>query len=173
MQKIMRLWVRLCLITKLLWRVTLIKSERINACLVAPGAMLPFQELNNYIGQCGLPESLVELVKIRISQINNCAFCLQLHSTEARAKGEIEQRIYLLTAWRESSLYSASEKAALEWAESLTLVSQLQISDDLFVRTRLHFNDRELADLTALISLVNSWNRFATVFKWPSAKTLD
>lgn len=166
MRKILRFMVRLSVITKLLWRVTLIKSERINAYLAAPGAMLPFQELNNYIGQCGLPESLVELVKIRVSQINNCAFCLQLHATEARAKGETEQRIYLLSAWRESSLYSASEKAALEWAESLTLISQTRIDDDLFGRARLHFKDKELADLTALISLVNTWNRFATGFKY-------
>lgn len=142
------------------------KAKRINAYLASPGAMLPFQELNNYIGQCGLPESLVELVKIRVSQINNCAFCLQLHSTEARSKGETELRIYLLSAWRESSLYNASEKAALEWAESLTLISQTRIDDELFERTRLHFSDKELADLTALIALINSWNRFATGFKY-------
>lgn len=149
-----------------LWRFFMIKTDRINAYLVAPGAMLPFQELNSYIKQCGLSSDLIELIKIRVSQLNGCAYCLQLHTKEAREQGESEERIYLLSAWRESNLYTKREQAALEWAETLTFISDNHVTDHLYDKMRKLFEERELTDLTALIGLVNSWNRFAISFKY-------
>ncbi|KKO44390.1 hypothetical protein WG68_16225 [Arsukibacterium ikkense] len=128
--------------------------------------MLPLQELNIYIKQCGLPTGLVELIKIRVSQLNGCAYCLQLHTKEAREQGESEQRIYLLSAWREVSFYTEHEQAALEWAEVLTFISENNVTDQLFKRMRQLFQEKELADLSALIGLINSWNRFAISFKY-------
>lgn len=148
------------------WRYLMIKTDRVNAYLIAPGAMLPFQELNSYIKQCGLPSDLIELIKIRVSQLNGCAYCLQLHTKDAREQGESEQRIYLLSAWREASLYTEREQAALEWAETLTFISDHHVTDHLYSRMRHFFEEKELADLSALIGLVNSWNRLAISFKY-------
>lgn len=144
----------------------MIKADRINPYLIAPGAMLPLQELNIYIKQCGLPSNLIDLIKIRVSQLNGCAYCLELHTKEARKQGESEQRIYLLSAWREASFYTEHEQAALEWAEALTFISKNLVTDKLYQRMRQLFQDKELTDLSALIGLVNSWNRFAISFKY-------
>ena len=142
------------------------KTDRIDAYKVAPEAMKAMMGVEDDIRTCGLEGSLIELVKMRASQINGCAFCLDLHSKDARRAGEIEQRLYLLDAWRESSLYSAREKAALAWMEELTKIFENHTPDALFAEVRAQFSDKELADLTMLIALINAWNRLATSFRY-------
>ena len=113
----------------------------------------------------GLEESLLELVKIRASQINACAFCLHMHANEARKKGETEERIYLLDAWRESPLYSARERAALAWTEALTLVAETQAPDDVYLELKAHFSAAEQVALTLMIVAINGWNRVQVGFR--------
>lgn len=141
------------------------KEERLDAQRVAPGAMAAMMGVEEYIGNCGLERSLIELVKMRASQINGCAFCLDMHSKDARRAGETEQRLYLLNAWSESSLYSEREKAALAWTDELTKLYETHASDAVFERVRPHFDDKELADLTVLIAQINAWNRIAVGFR--------
>lgn len=114
-----------------------------------------------YIQRSGLPASLVDLVKMRASQINGCAFCLDMHSKDARRLGETEQRLYLLNAWRESPIYTPTERAALNWTESLTLVAETHVPDADYERLQKHFSAKEIADLTILIGMINLWNRVA------------
>ena len=121
--------------------------------------------LETEVQQSGLEPTLVELVKIRASQINGCAFCLHMHTHDARAKGESEQRIYLLDAWRESPLFSDRERAALAWTESVTLVSQTHVPDTVYEQAKAQFSDEELVKLTLLIAAINAWNRFAISFR--------
>jgi len=118
-------------------------------------------QLEQYVRNCGLEASLIELVKIRASQINGCAFCIDMHTKDARAAGESEQRIYLLSAWRESPFYSERERAALEWTEALTLIADNHVPDEIYASVRPHFTDEELANLTLAVSTINAWNRFA------------
>ena len=118
-----------------------------------------------YIQQCGLEKSLIELVKMRASQINGCAYCLDRHSKDARREGETEQRLYLLNAWHESPLYSERERAALAWTEALTLVAKTHAPDGAYDAARRHFADKELVDLSTLIGLINLWNRLAIGFR--------
>ena len=108
-----------------------------------------------------LEQSLIELVKMRASQINGCAFCLHMHSTDARKAGETEMRLYLLNAWRESSLYTPRERAALGWTDALTLIAQTSAPDADWDEVKAHFNEAEQVNLTLLIGAINSWNRFA------------
>ena len=108
-----------------------------------------------------LDKKLIELVKIRISQINGCAFCLNMHTQDARKLGETEQRIYLLNAWKETSLYTEQERMALEFAETLTLISTHDISDTLYEKVRTLFDERQYTDLVLLINQMNSWNRIS------------
>src|SRR5689334_17157726 len=140
-------------------------KPRLNSFQVAPGVMQAMKALETAAEKSGLETSLVELVKIRASQINGCAFCLHMHTRNARAKGETEQRIYLLNAWRESPLFSDRERAALAWTESVTLVSETHVPDDVFARAKVQFSDEELAQLTLLIVAINGWNRFAIAFR--------
>ena len=140
-------------------------KPRLNSFQVAPAVMQAMQALEAAAQKGGLESSLVELVKIRASQINGCAFCLHMHTRDARAKGESEQRIYLLDAWRESPLYSDRERAALAWTEAVTLVSETHVPDDVFGQAKAQFSDEELAQLTLLIVAVNGWNRFAIAFR--------
>ena len=114
---------------------------------------------------CGLEASLLELVKMRASQINGCAHCLDMHSKDARAAGETEQRLYLLNAWREAPFYSARERAALAWTEALTLVSESQVPDTVYEEARRHFSEQELVDLSLAIVAINGWNRLAIGFR--------
>ena len=121
--------------------------------------------LEEQIQSTGLEKSLIELVKIRASQINGCAFCINMHTEDARKRGETEQRIYLLDAWRESPLYTDRERAALAWTESVTLIAETHAPDDVYEQVRTQFSDAETVNLTALIGAINAWNRLAIAFR--------
>ncbi len=114
----------------------------------------------------GLEKSLIELVKTRASQINGCAFCVHMHTKDARALGETEERLYVLSAWRESPLYTDRERAALAWTESVTLVSQTNVPDDVYEQVRGSFSDEEIVKLTMLVATINAWNRIAVSFRF-------
>ena len=141
------------------------EAGRLNAYKAAPDAMRAVQRVEAYIQQCGLEKNLIELVKMRASQINGCAYCLDVHSKDARRGGETEQRLYLLDAWHESPLYTERERAALAWTEALTRVEETHAPDSTYDEVRQHFKDKELADLTTLIGLINLWNRLAIGFR--------
>ena len=147
-------------------------SERLNAAKAAPAGYKLMLDMEKYLHQCGLEESLIELVKMRASQINGCAFCLDMHSRDARKNGETEQRLYVLSAWRETTLFSDRERAALEWTETLTLVSQTHAPDQAYEIAHAHFSDAELANLTLLIGTINTWNRLAIGFRMPIPATV-
>ena len=132
---------------------------------VAPGAIKAMMALETYVRHSGLEHSLLELVKVRASQINGCAYCIDMHWKDARAAGETEQRLYGLNAWHESPYYSERERAALEWTETVTLVAETHVPDDVFERVRAHFADDELVNLTAAVVAINSWNRLAIAFR--------
>jgi len=117
--------------------------------------------LEKYISESGLDHKLVHLVKMRASQINGCAYCLDMHSLEARAVGESEQRLYTLEAWRETPFFSDRERAALSWTEALTLISQTHAPDDVYEELRKQFSENEIVDLTFAIGAINLWNRLA------------
>ncbi len=119
------------------------------------------RDLEAYIHGCGLESSLLELVKMRASQINGCAYCLDMHSKDAVAAGETGQRLYVLDAWREAPFYSERERAALAWTEAVTRVADTHVPDDVHAQVVRHFNERELLDLTLAITAINSWNRLA------------
>jgi AhpD family alkylhydroperoxidase len=140
-------------------------KSRINSYQAAPGVMKAMMALQNEVAQSGLEPSLVGLVEIRASQINGCAFCLHMHTRDARARGETEQRIYLLDAWRESPLYSERERAALAWTEAVTLVSQTHVPDEVYDRAKAAFSEDEMAKLTLLVVTINAWNRFSIAFR--------
>jgi AhpD family alkylhydroperoxidase len=142
------------------------EAGRLNAYKAAPDAMRAVQRVEAYIQQCGLEKNLIELVKMRASQINGCAYCLDVHSKDARRGGETEQRPYLLDAWHESPLYSERERAALAWTEALTRVAESHAPDAAYDEVRRHFEDKELVDLTTLIGLINLWNRVAIGFRY-------
>ncbi len=114
----------------------------------------------------GLEESILELVKLRASRINGCAFCVQMHSTELRKMGESEERIQLLCVWQESPVYSERERAALAWTESLTLISEHRVSDDVFSLVSAKFGTEELVWLTSMVIAINSWNRIAKAYQF-------
>ena len=145
-------------------------SQRLNHFQASPGAMNTLIEAEKYISNCykiknTLDSTLSELVKIRVSQINGCAYCLDMHCKDARALGETEQRLHSLIAWRETNFFSEKERAALAWAEANTLIHQNEIDDQLYKSTREHFSEEQLVDLTLVITTINSWNRIAISFK--------
>ena len=140
-------------------------KARINYSEVAPKAMKAMLELENYVHTSGLERSLYELVKTRASQINRCAYCLDMHTKDARKAGETEQRLYALSAWRETPFYTERERAALAWAEALTLISENDVPDSLYQATREQFNEEEIVALTMAIVAINSWNRLAIAFR--------
>jgi AhpD family alkylhydroperoxidase len=130
------------------------------------GVYQAMSALEGYVRKSsGLEPGLLELVRMRASQINGCAFCLDMHSKDARAEGETEQRLYCLPAWRETPFYSDRERAALEWTEAVTLVSENHVPDEVFERARQQFSEEELAHLTLAIVAINGWNRFAISFR--------
>jgi AhpD family alkylhydroperoxidase len=141
-------------------------AERLLPPRIAPEGFKAVRGVEAYIQRCGLPAGLVELVKIRASQINGCAFCLDMHSKDARRRGETEQLLYLLDAWRESPLYTPAERAALAWAEALTSVGVSRAPDADYEALRAQFSDREIVDLTILIGLINLWNRLAVGMRY-------
>ncbi|HWO93656.1 MAG TPA: carboxymuconolactone decarboxylase family protein [Dehalococcoidia bacterium] len=136
-------------------------KPRIDYRRVAPEALEAVLTLDTYVRQCGLEPSLLDLVNIRASQINGCAYCLHLHTREARSRGESEERLHLLNAWRESPLYSDRERAALAWTEAVTLVSGAHVPDEVFAQARRHFSEEELVKLTVAIATINALNRLA------------
>lgn len=131
----------------------------------APEAIQAMLNLENYIRSSGLEMSLIELVKLRASQINECAFCIHMHTSDARAAGESEERLYLLNGWRESPLYTDRERAALAWTESLTLIAEKHASDEDYSRLQTQFSPEEQVKLSLLIGAINIWNRLAIGFR--------
>ncbi|HKL72385.1 MAG TPA: carboxymuconolactone decarboxylase family protein [Marinilabiliaceae bacterium] len=139
-------------------------KERLNYQKVAPEALKPMLELEKYVATSGLERSLYELVKTRASQINGCAYCLDMHTKDARKSGETEQRLYVLSAWRETSFYTPKERAALAWTEAVTQISEQGVSKELFEAASQHFEEKELVALTMAIVAINGWNRLAISF---------
>ena len=141
-------------------------AHRVNAYTAAPAAMKTLVAVETYLHQTTLGPRLIELVKMRASQINGCAYCLDSHSKQLRKAGETEQRIYLLNAWRESPLYSPRERAALAWTDALTRISETHAPDDAYEEVRRHFDEKETVDLTTLIGMINLWNRLAISLRY-------
>ena len=121
--------------------------------------------LEKFVRECGLEHALLELIKTRVSQINGCAYCIDMHTKDARAAGETEQRLYALNAWRETPFYSDRERAALAWAEAVTLVSETHVPDDVYEATRQHFSEEELVNMTLAVITINGWNRLSIAFR--------
>lgn len=139
-------------------------QPRIEYKSIAPDGVAAMRGLESYLNHCGLESSLIELVKMRASQINGCAFCLDMHSKDARSRGETEQRLYLLSAWREAPFYSERERAALAWTEALTLISTNDVPNEVYEQARRHFEEKELVDLSLAVAAINSWNRLSIAF---------
>ena len=134
-------------------------KARIDLMQVTPGVVQAMLGLERQVRRAGLEHGLLDLVRMRASQINGCSYCLDMHSKDARAKGETEQRLYGLDAWRETPYYSARERAALEWTEALTLVAESRVPDDVYERVREQFSEDELVHLSLAIVSINGWNR--------------
>lgn len=139
--------------------------ERLRYPDAAPEAVAAVRQVEAYVRGCGLEMSLIELVKMRASQINGCAFCLDMHGRAARRLGESEQRLYLLNAWEECALFTPRERAALTWTEAVTRIAETRAPDAAYDAVRAQFTDKELVDLTTLIGLINLWNRLAICFR--------
>ncbi|MGZ3617210.1 MAG: carboxymuconolactone decarboxylase family protein [Ktedonobacteraceae bacterium] len=140
-------------------------EERVKYARAAPHGYRAMAALQDYVDDCGLEPLLLELVKMRASQINGCAYCIDMHSKDARAMGESEQRLYELSAWRETPFYTERERAALLWTEELTLISQSHVADAIYNEVRQHFSEEELVNLTLAIVAINGWNRLAISFR--------
>src|SRR6476646_5432431 len=140
-------------------------EPRIDYSKAPAGALQAMQGLEGYVRKSGIENSLLELIKTRASQLNGCAYCLDMHSKDARAQGESEQRLYALSAWRETPFFSDRERAALEWTEAITSISQGHASDEVYQRARSVFGEEELVNLTMAIITINSWNRLAIGFR--------
>ena len=140
-------------------------TPRLNPFAAAAAPMQKWLDFSKGILQTGLEESLMELIEIRASQINGCAACLHMHTAAARKRGESEERLYLLDAWRESPLYSARERAALAWTEALTLVSETHAPDEAYQALQAQFSPEEQVALTLLIVTINGWNRVQIGFR--------
>jgi len=146
-------------------------TARLNPYAVAPEAVAPLLALEASFKDSGLEFSLIELVKTRASQINGCAFCVHMHTRDARGAGETEERLYLLSAWRESTLYTDRERAALAWTEALTLIAETHAPDEDYAALKAQFTDEESVKLTLLIGTINLWNRIAVGFRSQHPKT--
>ena len=136
-------------------------KARLNAYTAAPETLKAVAAIEPIIAATGLEHSLIELVKTRASQINSCAHCVHMHTRDARAHGETEERLYLLSAWHESPLYTARERAALAWTEALTLIADTHAPDNDYEALKPHFTETEIVNLTVLIGMINLWNRLA------------
>lgn len=142
-------------------------TARLNMTQAAPEAAQAMRALSGYVKTSGLEPSLYELINMRVSQINGCAFCLAMHAADARRHGETETRLHLLPAWRESPLYTERERAALAWAEALTRIGPEGVPDALYDETRRHFSEEEMVKLSLTITVINSWNRLMIGFRVP------
>jgi len=136
-------------------------KPRFNYANVAPDVYGAMDPLDQYVAGCGLEESLLHLVRLRASQVNGCAYCIDMHWKDLRALDESEQRLYSLDAWHESPFYSERERAALEWTEAVTLIHTGHAADAAYASVSGHFTERELADLTCVIATINAWNRLS------------
>jgi AhpD family alkylhydroperoxidase len=140
--------------------------QRLEAQKVSPGAFQAMLALEGYVRKSSkLETSLIALVKMRASQINGCAYCIDMHSKDARAEGETEQRLYALNAWRETPFFTDRERAALAWTEAVTLVAEDHVPDAVYEETRRQFSDEELVNLTLAVVTINSWNRLSIAFR--------
>lgn len=140
-------------------------KARIDVGKVSPGAFRAMLGLETYLAQCGLERGLLHLLKLRASQMNGCAYCIDMHWKDARAEGESEQRLYGLDAWREAPYYTQRERAAFAWTEAVTRVSVDHVPDAVFEEARAQFSDKEIADLTLAVAAINAWNRLATALR--------
>ena len=140
-------------------------KQRLNYAEVGQGALRAMFGLETHLAKSGLEPSLLHLLKFRVSQINGCAYCLDMHSKDSRAAGETEQRLYLLDAWRESPFYTERERAALAWAEAVTLVNEGHVPDDVYEQARAEFGEEELVNLTLAVVTINGWNRLNIAFR--------
>jgi AhpD family alkylhydroperoxidase len=140
-------------------------KARIDSRRVNPKVRQHLLAINAYLHDSSLGSRLLHLVEIRASQINGCAQCLDMHSLDARAEGESEQRLYTLAAWRETPFFDERERAALEWTEAVTLVADTRVPDEVYERVRQHFNEQELIDLTLAVTQINMWNRLNVAFR--------
>jgi AhpD family alkylhydroperoxidase len=136
-------------------------QPRINIAHVSPGLYKAMTGLEQYLATCSIEAKLLHLIKLRASQVNGCAYCIDMHWKDLRVAGETEQRLYGLDAWRESPYYTDRERAALEWTEAVTLVAKDQVPDAVYDRVRSHFDEQQLADLTFAVAAINAWNRLA------------
>ena len=139
--------------------------ERLRYPEIAPAAVAALRQVEAYVRSCGLEAPLLELVKMRASQINGCAFCLDMHARAARRLGESEQRLHLLAAWEETTLFTERERAALAWTEAVTRIAGTHAPDAAYDAARARFTDKELVDLTVAIGMINAWNRLAISFR--------
>ncbi|WP_313469605.1 carboxymuconolactone decarboxylase family protein, partial [Lysinibacillus sp.] len=136
-------------------------TQRINYYEIAPDAMKIMMEMEKYTKKSAIERKLRELIKIRASQINGCAYCINMHTADAKKMGETEQRLYCISAWRECTFYSEAEKVALELTEHITLIPEKRVPDVLYERVRKHFDEKAYVDLVILINQINSWNRIS------------
>lgn len=143
-------------------------KSRLDYSKASPEGVRALKHLNAYVEECGLEHSLLELVKTRVSQINGCAYCLDMHTKDARAAGETEQRLYTLSAWRETPFFSARERAALAWTEAVTCIAGDAVDDQLYDHVSMHFSAKEMVDLTLAVIVINGWNRMAIPFRTPA-----
>jgi AhpD family alkylhydroperoxidase len=143
----------------------MLMAPRIDYTKVGSGALRAMYGLEKYLAESSVEPPLRELIKLRASQINGCAYCIDMHWKDARAAGESEQRLYGLAAWREAPYYSERERAALAWTEELTLIAEHHVSDELYEQTRRQFSEQELVDLTLAVGTINGWNRIAISFR--------
>ena len=143
-------------------------KPRMNFYKAAPETIKALVAVEDQIKASGLEQSLIELVKTRASQINGCAYCIDMHTKDARAAGETEQRLYALDAWRETPFFSERERAALEWTESITHVAETHVPDEVYERVQQQFSETELVSLTLTAVTINAWNRFAVAFRAPA-----
>lgn len=140
-------------------------ESRLDFYKASPNVLKAMLALEEQVKKSTLEKPLAELVRLRASQINGCAFCVDMHSTDARKGGEGERRLATVSVWRDTPFFTDRERAALEWTESVTLLAQSQVPDDTWERVRPHFSDAELAELTLLIVAINGWNRFSVAFR--------
>jgi AhpD family alkylhydroperoxidase len=136
-------------------------TPRIDYRRFSPDALQAMLALEKHLAGCGLDHKFMHLLKLRASQINGCAYCIDMHSIDARATGETEQRLYALDAWRETPFFDDRERAALAWIGAVTLVAQSHVPDDVYDEVRKHFSEQDLIDLTYLAATINAWNRIA------------
>jgi AhpD family alkylhydroperoxidase len=139
--------------------------QRIDYNHLAPGALAAMLGVQRYVDQHSIEKPLLELVKLRSSQLNGCAYCVDMHSKDARALGETEQRLYAVAVWREAPFFNERERAALAWTETVTLIAQTGVPDDVYQIARNQFSEKELIDLTMAIIAINGWNRLAVSFR--------